>query len=122
MEEDEYEEEERMRRELHAREQFLRQNGQESILQDHCLNRNHWSESVLYLDPPKKSSKKERRRNFMLEEIAYKLFIEPEQSQIFFCQQNFFHVFVINQHSWSGSASGLDQNSGKSGYGFANYC
>jgi hypothetical protein len=45
MEEDDYEEEDRMRRELQAREQFLRQDGQELILQDHCLNGNHWSES-----------------------------------------------------------------------------
>ncbi len=34
MEEDDYEEEERMRRELHAREQFLRQNGQESNIRE----------------------------------------------------------------------------------------
>ncbi len=33
MEEDDYEEEDRMRRELQAREQFLRQNGQESTLE-----------------------------------------------------------------------------------------
>ncbi len=34
MEEDDYEEEERMRRELHAREQFLRQTGQESNIRE----------------------------------------------------------------------------------------